>query len=48
VVGVGGEIDGAVVAIRYPEDHDDDVRLLAETTVAELVAARVWGATALG
>jgi glucosamine 6-phosphate synthetase-like amidotransferase/phosphosugar isomerase protein len=47
LVAVGGETEGAALTIRYPGDHDDDVRLLTETTVAELVAARLWGATAL-
>jgi glutamine---fructose-6-phosphate transaminase (isomerizing) len=42
VVGVGTEVPGAAYSVRYAHDDDDDVRLLAETTVAELVAARAW------
>ena len=42
VVGVGTEVPGAASSVRYAHDDDDDVRLLAETTVAELVAARAW------
>ena len=42
VVGVGSEVPGAACSVRYAHDDDDDVRLLAETTVAELVAARAW------
>lgn len=44
VVAVGADVEGAVAAVRYPGDDVDDVRLLAETTVAELVAARWWAA----
>lgn len=42
VVGVGTDVPGAALTLRYPHDDDDDVRLLVETTVAELVAARAW------
>jgi len=42
VVAVGGDVPGAAVTVRYPHDDDDDVRLLTETLVAELVAARAW------
>ena len=42
VVGVGTEVPGAAYSLRYPHDDDDDVRLLVETTVAELVAAKAW------
>lgn len=42
VVSVGGPLDGAAYTLRYPGDTDDDVRLLAETLVAELVAASLW------
>ena len=45
VVSVGGELEGAAYTLRYPGDEDDDVRLLTEVLVAELVAARLWGAT---
>lgn len=38
-----GDIDGARACIRYAGDGDDDVRWLAETLVAELIAARLWG-----
>jgi len=33
------------MTVRYPHDDVDDVRLLTETLVAELAAARVWGLT---
>ncbi|MEQ6901375.1 SIS domain-containing protein [Nocardioides sp. YIM 152588] len=49
VVSVGGELgaadgtgDAATSTLRYPHDTDDDVRLLTETLVVELVAARLW------
>ncbi len=42
VVGVGTEVPGVAWSVRYAHDDDDDVRLLAETSVAELVAARAW------
>ena len=42
LVAVGGEVPGAAVTVRYPHDDVDDVRLLTETLVAELVAARAW------
>jgi fructoselysine-6-P-deglycase FrlB-like protein len=42
VVAVGGDFEGAAVTVRYPHDEDDDVRLLTETLVVELVAARLW------
>jgi glutamine---fructose-6-phosphate transaminase (isomerizing) len=42
LVAVGGDVPGATVTVRYPHDEDDDVRLLTETLVAELVAARAW------
>jgi glucosamine 6-phosphate synthetase-like amidotransferase/phosphosugar isomerase protein len=42
VVAVGGSFPGAVATVRYPHDHLDDVRLLTETLVPELVAARLW------
>ena len=41
LVAVGGEVPGAAVTVRYPHDDVDDVRLLTETLVAELVAARL-------
>lgn len=44
VVGVGAEVDGASSTVRYLHDAVDDVRLLTETTVAELVADRWWAA----
>lgn len=44
VVGVGGTVPGATATVRYPGDEVDDVRLLAETLVPELVAARDWQA----
>jgi fructoselysine-6-P-deglycase FrlB-like protein len=42
VVAVGAEVPGATSTVRYPHDDVDDVRLLTETLVAELVAARAW------
>jgi fructoselysine-6-P-deglycase FrlB-like protein len=42
VVAVGGELEHAALTLRYAGDDVDDVRLLTETTVAELVAARLW------
>lgn len=42
VVAVGAELDSAAWTLRYTGDTSDDVRLLAESTVAELVAARLW------
>ncbi|GAA1650882.1 SIS domain-containing protein [Georgenia ruanii] len=42
VVSVGGDLEGAAYVLRYPHDDEDDVRLLTETLVAELVAARAW------
>ncbi len=42
VVSVGGELEGASCTVRYPGDHDDDVRLLTEVLVVELVAAGLW------
>ncbi|MEV0811313.1 SIS domain-containing protein [Micromonospora sp. NPDC050200] len=43
VLAVGAEVAGAAAVIRYRGDDDPDVRLLTETLVAELVAARWWG-----
>lgn len=48
VVGVGGEVPTATATVRYPGDDDDDVRLLTETLVPELVAARAWQAATAG
>lgn len=42
VVGVGADIAGAAYSLRYRHDHDDDVRLLTETLVAEILAAHAW------
>lgn len=42
VVALGGSVAGATHELRYPHDDDDDVRLLTETLVAELIAARAW------
>ena len=42
VVTVGAPLPEAAFELRYPHDEDDDVRLLTETLVAELVAARAW------
>lgn len=46
VVGVGATVPGATATVRYPGDDVDDVRLLTETLVPELVAARDWHAGA--
>ncbi|MFT4008769.1 MAG: SIS domain-containing protein [Nocardioidaceae bacterium] len=42
VVGVGADIPDIAHTLRYPHDDNDDVRLLTETLIAELVAARAW------
>ncbi|MCW3818142.1 SIS domain-containing protein [Micromonospora sp. DR5-3] len=42
VLAVGAEVAGAAAAIRYRGDDEPGVRLLTETLVAELVAARWW------
>lgn len=44
VVSVGGEVPTATTSVRYPGDEVDDVRLLTETLIPELVAARAWQA----
>lgn len=44
VVGVGGDVPGSQLTLRYPGDETDDVRLLTETLVPELIAARAWQA----
>ncbi|CAM3704060.1 SIS domain-containing protein [Mycobacterium frederiksbergense] len=46
VVGVGGDVPTATHTVRYPGDDVDDVRLLTETLIPELVAARDWQAAA--
>jgi hypothetical protein len=43
VVAAGGDVPGAAFTLRYLHDDVDDVRLLSETLIAELVAARAWG-----
>lgn len=42
VAGVGGAVAGSRFDVRYPGDDADDVRLLTETLVPELIAARAW------
>lgn len=42
VIAAGAHVPGADYTLRYRNDDDDDVRLLSETLVAELVAARRW------
>jgi glutamine---fructose-6-phosphate transaminase (isomerizing) len=42
LVAVGADVPGATLTVRYRHDDLDDVRLLAETLVAELVAAGAW------
>ncbi|QMW64878.1 SIS domain-containing protein [Mumia sp. ZJ1417] len=46
IVSVGEDLPTATVAVRFRGDEDDDVRLLSETLVMELVAARRWQAQA--
>ncbi|CAN3131612.1 SIS domain-containing protein [Mycobacterium sp. smrl_JER01] len=46
VVGVGAQVPTAAVTLRYPGDDVDEVRLLIETLVPELIAARDWQAAA--
>ena len=48
VVGVGGDVPSATHTVRYPGDDVDDVRLLTETLIPELIAARAWQAAAGG
>jgi hypothetical protein len=42
VVAVGADVEEAALSLRYRHDHEDDVRLLTETLVAELLAQRWW------
>ncbi len=42
VLAVGADTVGATTTVRYPGDDDPIVRLLAEITVPELVAAALW------
>jgi fructoselysine-6-P-deglycase FrlB-like protein len=42
VVAVGADVAGATASVRYHGDDQPLVVLLAETLVAELVAARLW------
>lgn len=46
VVAVGTDVPDAAHVLRYAHDEDDDVRLLTETLVGELLAARAWLAQA--
>lgn len=48
VVAVGGDFPDADLTVRYPYDDIDDVRLLTETLVPELVAARLWSSSTDG
>jgi glutamine---fructose-6-phosphate transaminase (isomerizing) len=43
IVGVGADVPGTAVNVRYTGDDDPDVALHAETLVGELVAASWWG-----
>ncbi|MGI5241875.1 SIS domain-containing protein [Dactylosporangium sp. CA-139066] len=45
VLAVGADVVGAAAVVRYPGDDDPWVRLLTETLVAELVAARWWASS---
>lgn len=42
VVMIGGDSGRVDFSLRYPHDDDELVALLAETTFAELVAAKLW------
>jgi glucosamine 6-phosphate synthetase-like amidotransferase/phosphosugar isomerase protein len=42
VIAAGAPVPGAQYILRYRNDDDDDVRLLSETLIAELIAARRW------
>jgi fructoselysine-6-P-deglycase FrlB-like protein len=42
IVAVGDDVPDTAYAVRYQGDGDDEVRLLTETLVAELLAARLW------
>lgn len=42
VLAVGAPVEGAAGVIRYPHDHDPEVRLLTETLIAELLSATWW------
>ncbi|OKI49637.1 SIS domain-containing protein [Micromonospora sp. CB01531] len=42
VLAVGAEVTGAAATVRYRGDDEPAVRLLTETLVAELAAARWW------
>jgi glucosamine--fructose-6-phosphate aminotransferase (isomerizing) len=42
VVGVGADLEGSDLTIRYRGDEDEDVALLTEVLIPELVAATVW------
>jgi glucosamine--fructose-6-phosphate aminotransferase (isomerizing) len=46
VVAAGADVDSAAMSLRYRHDEDDDVRLLTEVLIAELVAQRLWAASA--
>jgi hypothetical protein len=48
VVAVGADVPDAAATVRFRGDEDDDVRLLAEVTVPELVAAQLWRSSASG
>jgi glutamine---fructose-6-phosphate transaminase (isomerizing) len=41
-VGVGSDVPGAAVNVRYRGDDDPDVALHPETLVGELIAASWW------
>lgn len=42
VIAAGADVPGVRDTIRYLHDDDDDVRLLNETLIAEMIAARAW------
>lgn len=42
VIAAGADVPGVRDVIRYLHDDDDDVRLLNETLITEMIAARAW------
>jgi fructoselysine-6-P-deglycase FrlB-like protein len=42
VIAVGADVPGAALNLRYRNDDNEVVRMLAETTFAELLAAAMW------
>jgi glucosamine--fructose-6-phosphate aminotransferase (isomerizing) len=42
LIAVGADVPSAATSVRYLNDDDDDVRLLAEVTFCELLASLLW------